>query len=137
MLHSFEKIGFYINKTQDSSFKGAVGQPKIEALYYSQIRKARLRLCKEVVITIPTVIYTKKNFYLIDALNEKLGLINAAGLNIFWYLQEVQPETADQKDLRERKALTLRDLMGCFQILVIGLILTFIAFALEMFTVLC
>lgn len=142
---SFEEKKQLLDKVGgDSSFKGAAGRTQTEILYLNQKVSKDLRhnhnefiICKDVVITIPVVVYTRKDFYLLDELNLKIGMIKSAGLINFWYSQDIQVKTADQKASVVIKALTIHDLMGCFQILVFGLIVSFIAFGFELILYFC
>lgn len=64
-------------------------------------------------MSISIVMYTQKNFYLTEALNEKISLFQAAGLIQYWHFYE-------RKNFIEasnpRKALTFHHLLGAFQI---------------------
>lgn len=66
------------------------------------------------------VIYVKKDFYLLDALNEKVEILKAAGLIDFWHFRHVNKGVLNVKDYLLPKVLTLGQLMGSFQILTFG-----------------
>ena len=75
----------------DPGFKAAWPRSLDVILYDNQMSSVenRLKVCKELLMTYPAVIYTKKNFYLLESINEKLNLLNAAGLIEFWHFQVV------------------------------------------------
>ena len=120
---------------RDSSFKGAVCLSKTDVLFENQkltksLRHEGLRICKEVISTIPNIVYTRKDFYLLNELNKRIAIIKNSGLIDFWYFQEIHRN--DQKaEAVETKKLTMDDIMGCFQILIIGLIASFVSFVVE------
>lgn len=124
------KRGFYLDKIRsDSSFKVVFGQPLSMTEYLNQIspRNAQNMICKDVFMTIPVVAYAKRDFYLIDTINEKIELLTSAGLIDFWHYQTIRRELLNAKVVRTPEVLTLNQMMGCFQILVIGWIFGFIA----------
>lgn len=129
-----EETPYYLEKIQsDPFFKGAYGQSLLYILHLNQLTPTNLRykICKDVFLTIPVVIYAKKNFYLLDALNEKIDLMKAAGLIEFWSYQDVDKGFLNIKDSRQPKVLTTRHFIGCFHILVFGYIASFLIFVLE------
>lgn len=130
----------YIDRIgSDPNFKGAYGQSLIRILYFDQIspnrKKGRFKICKEIFLTIPVVIYTKKNFYLLDALNEKIDILKASGLIDFWHFQDIDERLLNVKETRDPKVLTINHLSGCFQILFLGYFASFVVFAFELLLV--
>ena len=95
-----------------------------------ELRHEGLKICKEVIVTIPAVIYTRKDFYLLQELNYKLVILRNSGLIDFWNFQETYQVNDDSAV--ETKKLMMGDLIGCFQILIFGLIASFAAFVIEM-----
>ena len=96
-----------------------------------ELRHEGLKICKEVIVTIPAVIYTRKDFYLLQELNHRLSIIKNSGLIDFWNFQEMD-QVNDKTSAVETKKLMMDDLIGCFQILIFGLIASFAAFVIEM-----
>lgn len=82
-------------------------------------------------ITIPLVFYVKKDFYLLDALNDKIELLKAAGLINFWQSQDIHIEILKDKSPNFARVLKFTQLVGCFQLLLFGLLISFIVFLLE------
>lgn len=77
------------------------------------------------------VIYVKKDFYLLDALNEKIEILKAAGLIDFWHFQHVNKGILKAKNYLLPKVLKLGQLAGSFQILTFGCIVSCFIFICE------
>lgn len=103
-------------------------------LYANQISKKEFRftVCKEAFMTVPVVMYTLKNFFLLDVFNEKIEIFNAAGLIDHWGAQEVDKRFLKLSEVSDIRVLSLEDFVGCFQVLLIGFIISFITFLLEL-----
>lgn len=119
----------------NSSYKGTVGQSLARLIYYFAISGSNLRrqVCKEIVYKAPIVIYTRKNFYLLDEINEKIGLFQSAGLILFWHSQYVDLQF-QLKETNPPKVLTVDHLIGCFYVLLVGCALSIICLILEILT---
>lgn len=119
----------------DPSFKGAVGRSTARIYYLDRNLPKALRhvlLWKDVIITIPCVIYSRKDFFLLDEMNEKLGAMGAAGLIKFWYSEDFGKFIDDMRENMQARTLSLDDLMGCFSVLMFGLTVSFFAFTFEL-----
>lgn len=76
----------------------------------------------------------RKDFYLLDELNDIIVILKAAGLIDFWYLQNIDMMNNNLKESASPKILTLRKLLGCFGILFFGCIIGFTVFFGELIT---
>lgn len=116
------------------SFKGALTISMLDVLYINQIRSksSQYKICKEVVSTNPVVIYTRKNFYLIDALNNKIEQLKSAGLVEFWQLKHIDQKLLNFKESSEPIVLVMVHLIGCFCLLVTGCAASFVVFLFEL-----
>lgn len=83
-------------------------------------------------MSVPIVIYTVKNFYLINELNEKIDIMRAAGLVEYWYSLQFSQQFSKNKE-NPPKVLNISQLSGCFQIWAGGLIVSSGVFLLELF----
>lgn len=115
----------------DPSFKGAIIQPLLKILYKNRAldKRSRYIICKEIFKMLPVVIYSTKNFFLLDAINEKIEVLKAAGLIEFWHFQGV-----DRRNLKTSegpKVLTFNHLLGSFEVLCFGYALSFSVFIFE------
>lgn len=82
-------------------------------------------------MSIPVVIFTRKNFYLLEAINKKISIIQAAGLIEYWHSQSVDQRFLKAHIPTEAKMLTWQHLSGCFVLLTGGLFVAFIVFTIE------
>ncbi|CRK90117.1 CLUMA_CG003835, isoform A [Clunio marinus] len=91
-------------------------------------------ICKEVFATnLPVVIYSLTDFYLLNALNEKINAIIKAGLIDHWTRESCRQNVRKVQESIKPKVLTFDDLEGSFLILIFGCLLGFIAFLCEKF----
>lgn len=77
------------------------------------------------------MIYTVKDFYLYKALNERIELLKSAGLVDFWHFQDIEKRFGDEKEKMQPKVLKLSHFVGSFQILLIGWVISFVRFCVE------
>lgn len=114
------------------NFRGAYGISYFKVLYINQFRDAesRYKVCKERVLSIPVVIYTKRDFYLLDALDKKIDAFKSAGLIGFWKFQEVD-RFLKTKNSDDHHTLTFFQLIGCFYVLLAGCVISFVVLFIE------
>lgn len=117
----------------DPSFNVAIVKSLTSIKYHNQNVTAdeRFKFCKETLITIPIVIYTRKNFFLIDALNEHFENFKAAGLLSKWFKEDIDQDLLDEKIADVPKVFAIRDLLGCFQVWCFGLLISIAVFVVE------
>lgn len=82
-------------------------------------------------MTIPTVIYVPKDFYLIDAMNELIEDFKSAGLIQYWHFKSVIKKDMIVRDSKHPKVIKMHHLAGCFQLWIFGLFLGFVTFIVE------
>ncbi len=70
--------------------------------------------CKEYLMTVAMVAYLRKNFYLTDIVNEKIGIFHAAGLIEFWDRRSKTAVVRPVNNFDNKKPITLRNLEGMF-----------------------
>ncbi|CRK93730.1 CLUMA_CG007258, isoform A [Clunio marinus] len=122
---------------EDPNFKGVFIHSQIEVLYKYKKRpsEAQPTFCKELFLSnLPTVAYTRKNFFLIDSLNEKIELLGAAGIIYYWN-RETKKNPMENAEVNV--ALNIYHFLGCFQLLLFGFLLSFLTFLKEKFTNRC
>jgi len=84
-------------------------------------KEVHLSICKEHYVTIPTVIYLKKDFYLKSELNGKIGRIIETGLMHLWQIRMVDERRLSYVDnSKTRKALSYEHLSGIFFVWFVG-----------------
>lgn len=129
-----DKVDVYMNKIQsDSSFKGAFGRSFLRVIFNNLRKPRHLRdkICNEVFLTIPVVIYSQLDYFLLDKLNEKIEMLQAAGLIEFWHYKGIDKRILNDKDLNVLKVLKVNDFMGCFQTILAGWLCGVIVLAFE------
>lgn len=130
-------MNFYLEKMKtDSTFKGAYGGSIAYFLYTNQINSKSMqnKFCPDAFLTIPVVIYTSKDFFLLEALNEEIQLLKSAGLINFWHYQKyIDTKILKMKQSKSPKVLTMRHFEGCFGILMLGNLIGFLVFLIEFF----
>lgn len=89
-------------------------------------------ICKETFINIPDVIYTNRDFYLLDVLNDKIEILKAAGLVELWHSHDIDKRLLHTKSSNVLKTLKLNQFYGCFCILLCGNFLSFFVFLSEL-----
>lgn len=88
-------------------------------------------ICKEYFMSVPVVIFGRKNFYLLRAINKKISIIQAAGLIEYWHSRSIDKRFSKPQVPVVDKILTLQHLSGCFILLTAGLFLAFVIFMIE------
>lgn len=103
--------------------KDAVVSSVLGVLYQNQEfkQKIRFKVCKEMLFMTPVVIYTRKNYYLLNAISSKLEILKSSGLINFWQSQDVDVMLLRTKEVIYPESLKLSDLMGVFSVLFLGL----------------
>jgi hypothetical protein len=87
---------------------------------------------KEYLFDVQIVNYFPKNFYLVEPINDKIGILKAAGLVNLWmerYIDKSYIKIKQQKT--KAKTMNIQQLFGGFQVLIIGIILSSFVFSLE------
>ena len=89
-----------------------------------------VHICREQIMTMPVVIYMKKNSYLVNEVNDKIGTLRAAGLIDYWYKLSFT-DNFNKNQGKPRKVLSWNHLSGCFEIWGCGCLLSCLAFIVE------
>lgn len=89
------------------------------------------KILQEILAVMTSVFFYQKKSYLVDAFNEQLGIMNAAGIVNFLLSNQVKRNFTKQRQ-REPKLLTLAALSGSFEIIIIGWALALVAFLIEL-----
>ena len=91
---------------------------------------SNIQVCREHFVGIPSVIYSRKNFYLVKAMDEIIENLKSAGLIEYWYLQAFSKKISKEK-ADDPKKLTFDQLSGSFQLWVGGCFVSFFGFIAE------
>lgn len=131
---SVQERQLYIDKIRDDpTFKGAFGRSLLKTLYDHQLspNNTRNKICKEVFLNVPVVIYTRKDFYLLDRINEKIEFLKAGGLIEHWHQLEVAKGALMAKNLKIPQTFRIDELLSCFKILLLGCFVGLVFFIFE------
>lgn len=129
-----DKRSFYFKKVQsDPTFKGAVLRSLTMSLYVNQIKpkNERFQICKEVFLNIPVVIYSLKDFYLLDEMNEEIEKLRSTGLIEYWNYEYVDKKFLKIEEVKAPSKLNFDHLLGSFEVLLCGLLLSILVFSVE------
>jgi hypothetical protein len=125
----------YQEKTFDPYFKGSVITTLDEVIYYNtlNIRNKTFQICKEHITTAQIVIVFQRNSYLTKAFNEKLQLLKANGVLNFWISRHMDTKFTkiEEEKVKTPKKLTIKKLLGSFQVWIGGLCIAGLMFVVE------
>ena len=122
-------------KTLDARFKGGVIQPLLEVIYLNQqnYKNFTFKVLDEYLIDVQIVNYFPKNFYLIEAMNDKIGILKAAGLVKLWMERFIDKSYIKIKQQKTNaKIMNIQQLFGGFEVLIIGVSLATLIFIVEL-----
>jgi hypothetical protein len=119
----------------DPNFAATYEEPLRTVLHWNHMHglQNQKHICKELFMTVPEVIYTKKNFFLLAELNRKLQHIKASGLFEFWDFRNMTKTKLNLKEEETPKVLNLSHFEGCFGILIVGVLVSFVVFVREVY----
>lgn len=111
--------------------------PLLEVIYANQqtYKNFIYKVLKEYLFDVQIVYYFPKNFHLIHAIDEKIGILKAAGLVSLWmdtYIDKSYLKIL-YKTVGPRK-IKLEQLHGALEIWICGIVLSMFVFMLESFT---
>ena len=84
-----EMLAGSIRLSQDPDSNAAYEESLVKTYYWNQMNENKKLVCKEYFMTRPEVIYTKKDFFLLDEINEKIHYFAASGLINHWSFQSI------------------------------------------------
>ena len=133
MVQSSE-IDMYRRKSLDPNFKGAILASLERVVYLNTVnyKNFTYEICKEYLMTFQYGIYFRKHSYLAKAVNKKIGDFQTSGLFNNW-----ERAAMDYKYLfkppakKEPRKLNISQLMGGFEILIMGFVSGFFILILE------
>lgn len=114
----------YKRKTLDPDFKGGFVITSDELLYLNKINANQFtyHVCKEHLYTVNNGLLFQQNSYLIEAFNRVISYLQSNGLINYWISEYIDTKYYDVKLLRKSpQRLTIDQLNGSFQMLLIGL----------------
>lgn len=90
----------------------------------------KVKILNEVFLTFSSVIYTRKDFYLVPAFNEIIENLKSSGLIKIWHERSInlKPKIREP-DFPQQ--LRIEHLSGCFEIFGVGLLISLVVFIAE------
>jgi hypothetical protein len=124
----------YIKRlTTDSSLKVTVARSSITAHYLNKkSRSAKNAISREVFMTIPIVIYSRQDFYLLNSINEEIEKLKSSGLIDFWTYASIKRDQSPTISSLPQ-ALQVKHFKGIFYIVALGWTVSFVAAVCECF----
>lgn len=131
----FDDYPMLREKTLNPFFKGGVIQPLLEVIYLNQqnYKNFTYNVLREYLFDIQIVYYFPKNSYLVDALNEKMGILKSAGL-----VNRIMERYIDRgyvkmnQDHVGARSMNISQLSGSFEMLIIGYCSGIVIFIIEL-----
>lgn len=105
---------------------------KVVDLNQMRDEESRYKICKESVLTIPIVVYTKKNFYLLEALNSIIENLKSSGFIELWQIRKDNDKFLKSGGSNQPQILRTSQFFGSVQVLMIGCVISFMIFVTEL-----
>lgn len=124
-------------KTLDASFKGGLILALLDVIYLNQknYKNHTFNVLKEYLLDVQIVNYYPKNFYLVEPMNGKIGTLKASGLVQLWMTRYIDRSYIKIKQQQSGlRVMKVQQLLGGFEVLMIGSTLATIAFGIELST---
>jgi hypothetical protein len=119
----------------NSKFNGALLRSYTGTLYANQLNfnKTISLICKEIFMMFPVVIYCQKNYFLTEAIDEKIEILQAAGLIDYWHSEIIDTRFMKIEESKQPKGIKFESISGCFYIWIISCTASFLTFFGEVF----
>ena len=127
----------FLSQFRSSTFKGAYLSALDDFLTLNQNHEYdfTFKVCNERIVGAPVVMYFRKNYFLVPAINKIIGRLISGGLITFYHQNHLKRNVKIEKDATgNQKALELSHMFGCFQILGCGCCIGLICFLAEFLT---
>jgi hypothetical protein len=124
----------FLLKTLDPYSKSATVSSYDEVVFQNKLNHKNFtyNVCNEIIMTIPTVFYLRKNSYLTEVINEKIDQLKSAGLIDYFISKYLDPKYLRVKRIEQGpRKLNVRELLVAFKLLSYGIISGAIAFVFE------
>lgn len=124
----------FLDKPLNPSRKAVYLVSLAHVWWANQKNKFIHKACKEVMKTDIIVLYFPTNFYLAEAINKKLGVFISSGIKQYWFNEFIYKHAGSNEDDKTGpKQLTIRHLIGVFNVYLIACTSSFVVFLLEHF----
>jgi hypothetical protein len=89
-----------------------------------------LRILPEVLFSVPIAMYFPKNHFLENLIDQKINILNSAGL-VDYLISKYAPKPVEPETMLEPKRLTFDQLAGGIYVCLAGSLMSFLAFIVE------
>lgn len=117
-----------LEELHSPEFKGALSDTLSSILYLNQNSSMKSVILPEYFMTVATVIYTPKNFFLLDTINDEIASFKSNGLIKYWHHKLLSNAYAKADPSNEPKVIKVEHLLGCFKVWLWGLSLSSLIF---------
>jgi hypothetical protein len=93
-------------------------------------KKIQFTICREVVMSLPLVIYSRKHFYLLDELSKNIEHLKSSGLIDHWHRKGYSKKFEAEESSGQR-VLEVHDFEGCFFVVLCGFAVGVAVFCVE------
>lgn len=123
----------------EPGFKGALAQSFIKVIYHNSLRhkSQRLVICKEIVSAAPIVLYTRKNYFLLEAINDQVENLKSSGLINYWRKKFLNKNFMIKRRATGPRILTVLNILGALEIWLLGCVIGSLAFVFEKCLLFC
>jgi len=128
-----------IPKTLNPIYKGGIILPVMEVIYSNEINQKNftLKVLKEYLLDMSVVYLFPKNYHLLNTFNEKMGIYTASGLISLWMERYLDRKYVNlEEPLAGPRTISVKDLKGSFELLIMGFIVSTTVFFVEMISAL-
>jgi hypothetical protein len=123
-----------LRQTMNPSSRVAFATSYEEIVFANKVnfKNFTYNVCNEVIMTIPTVFYLRKNSYLTRTIDEKIDDLNSAGLTNFLISKYLDPKYLRVKIFEQGpRKLRLTELGVSFKLLGFGILISIVVFVFE------
>lgn len=125
------KFKIIMNQVRDPNFKGAFLSGLNEVLIDDKNKKVTSSICKERVMVMSIVMYYRKNYFLVPAVNKVIGHLKSSGLIDHIHYKYIEKRLMKKVTQKVPKEINLSQMLGCFQLLIGGCFISFFCLILE------
>lgn len=136
IIIKLDQVEHYSLMTLDENFKGVVFQYITVALYRNQrnFKEFTLKICSEPLMTNHLIFYFRKDFYLIDEVNDRIGIMKSSGI-VEYFISKYADKKFSQVNTENSAGpskLELHHFEGVIQMWTFGLTISFVSFLIEL-----
>lgn len=115
-----------------SNFESALLMSRNKLLTENIFFNYTYNMCKDDFTTISVVMFFRKDFFLVPAINDVISDLESGGLIDYWHMNSIYKlQRYGKVQSSQAKKITLDHLDGCFKIWICGNLISFACFIVE------